>query len=320
MYPRACLRYANIACAALAALTLSACNLGYALFGLPEPTIDVAGQGSAIELPYREGPGGLVLIKARVNDLAEAEFVLDTGAPVTVLLDGPQSRDLRLDSSKAVKLGDPNNPATPIGDVQRGFRLDFGDVKLSNLTAVVIPVSTLSCQQRFEEVGFQGVIGANLLRRFVVQIDPARRVVRLMEPATFKPDAGEVLPLAFSSGQIFADIPVELAGGVQPLRVHVDTGMSRSLVLVAGSHPALVMPRDGKVRKSCYVAGTVDAVAGEDVALRLGALPARPVQPIYEANRDVVGGRQGAIGMGLLKDYLVTFDYPGKRMILAPRA
>lgn len=99
--------------ALLAAPLLSGCMLQYALFGFPPP--EITAPRAAIELPYREGPGGLVLLKGRVNDKADVDFILDTGAPVTVLIDGARTAGLGLDTSNAAPLGDPKDPASPGG-------------------------------------------------------------------------------------------------------------------------------------------------------------------------------------------------------------
>ena len=49
----------------------------------------------------------------------------------------------------------------------------FGPVTLSQVTAVVVPQKSMPCREKFDEIGFGGVIGADLFRRFVVEIDPA---------------------------------------------------------------------------------------------------------------------------------------------------
>ena len=96
------------------ALALAGCDLHDALFGFRPPTISVAGTAPP-EMTYREALGGLVILTARVNDTADVDFILDTGAPLTVLLDDRQTAALRLDTSGSKPLGDPKDPATPVG-------------------------------------------------------------------------------------------------------------------------------------------------------------------------------------------------------------
>jgi hypothetical protein len=103
----------GIAILLAAALLLAGCNLRYALLGFPQPVVEVAGT-APIELGYREAKGGVIL-RGRVKCKADVDFILDTGAPVTVLIDGTQTAALGLDSSRARPLGGAHIPvAAPV--------------------------------------------------------------------------------------------------------------------------------------------------------------------------------------------------------------
>ena len=303
--------------ALMLALGLTACDLRYAL-GFPEPQVAIAGAGP-LEMAYREAKGGLVILRGRVNGKADVDFVLDTGAPVTVLLDGPRTAALGLDSSRARPLGGRDDPASPVGDLQDGFALDFGAVAFSGLTTVVIPQRTLPCAERFEEIGFGGVIGADLFKRFVVEIDPAGRRVRIHDPKAWRaPEGAASLPLTFRGGHPFVAARVALADGRRvDIPMNVDTGMNRELTLVAGSHEAIEVPAEGVVRKSCFVNGVREEREGAAVTVELGGVSVPVAKPIYSAGPNPVGGRSAStIGVGFFRDRRVIIDYPGKRLLL----
>ena len=307
----------SIAFLLAAALLAAGCDLRYA-FGFPKPVAQVAG-GTPVELDYREAKGGLVILRGRVNGKADVDFILDTGAPVTVLIDGANTAALGLDSSKARPLGDKDSPASPIGDIQPGFTLGFGALTLSGLTAVVIPQKTMPCQERFAEINFGGVIGEDLFRQFVVEIDPAMKRVRLHDPRTWAvPATATAIPLAFRSGHPYVETRVTLGDGrVVESRMNLDIGMNRALTLAAGSHPALVMPADGTPRKSCFVNGVREEREGAAVAVTLGGTRIPVAAPIYSAMPNAVDGAlTSTIGAGLFKDRRLFIDYPGNRLIL----
>ena len=119
---------------------LGSCDVATILHGFPEPKI-VTQSELPLELSYREGKGGLVILSGRVNGKGEVDFVLDTGAPVTVLIDGERTSGLGIDTSNARRLGPSDDPAAPIGVIRGGLTLAFGDVTLRGLTAVVLPES-----------------------------------------------------------------------------------------------------------------------------------------------------------------------------------
>lgn len=307
-------------CALLAAM-LAGCDLRYAILGFPQPAVRVAGAGP-IALPYREAKGGLVLLTGRVNGKADVEFILDTGAPVTVLIDGPRTLGLALDSSRARQLGPAGNPAAPIGDIQEGFEVAFDRVTLSKLAAVVVPAKTMPCRERFDEIGFGGVIGADLFRRFVVEIDPAAKRVRLHDPSGWQPPADSAsLTLAFRFGHPFVETTVTTPGDAAiPLRMNVDTGMNRGLTLAAGSHPAIAMPADGIPRRSCYVGGTRDEREGTGIVeVAFGAMRVPVDKVVYSASPNVIDGEAtSTMGAGFFAGRRVFIDYPGRRLLLAP--
>lgn len=327
-------RFVKPLAAVIAGALLAGCNITYALLGFTEPTVLVqrhpAKTSEPIELPFREAAGGLVLITAKINGGGSYDFILDTGAPVSVVLDGPGTEALKLDTSKAKKLGDADNPATPTGVITPGFTFEFGPVKFSDLTAVVIPRKVMPCPERFDALNFHGVIGADLFKRFVVEIDHARKRVRLYDPAeapayiagALRAGRAAELPLTFRNGHIYTDLKVRLpsAESAVPVHVHVDTGKNNALSLITASKPEIKAPEQGQVQESCYVNGTGKSVRGEPVTVQLAGTVAQEVPVSYEASdQPRLGKRQGAIGITLLKRYVTWIDYPGRRMVLVER-
>ncbi len=300
---------------AFLALLLAAALTGC---GLPPPRIGVSAPGP-IELPFRVALDGLILVTGRVNGRHDVDFILDTGAPVTVLMDNENTRPLALDTSKARRLGPADDPAVPVGVIQGGFHVDFGPIAMAELTAVLIPGASLPCPERFAAIGFGGVVGADLFRRFVVEVDWGTRKLRFHEPAGFTPPPGaREVPLVFSSGHPYVDVQVDLADGRSAAtRLHLDTGMNSGLTLTAGSRPEFTMPLEGKVRTGCFVSGKSEAREGSPVGLRLGAARLDAVTPVYGvAEGASVTRRNGALGAAVLSRQRLIVDYPRERIFI----
>lgn len=305
---------------ALAVLALAGCDVVTMLHGFPEPRVAVQG-ALPIELPYRTGKGGVVILSGRVNGRADVDFILDTGAPVTVLIDGEKTTSLGFDTTKARPLGPADDPASPIGVVQPGLTVAFGGVTLTGLSAAVLPEKSLACPEKYQSVGFAGVIGADLFRRFVVEVDPVAGRVRLHDPAAWRtPDGAVAVPIRFDNGHPFIETRITLpSGATLALPMHMDTGMNAALALVAGSHPALAMPVDGEVTKACYVGGIRDVRSGPPVAVAIGGAQFADVRPSYSPKGDRPAVQQGgAVGSGLLSLRRYAIDYPQKRLVFLP--
>ncbi|QJR09519.1 hypothetical protein DSM104443_00568 [Usitatibacter rugosus] len=296
---------------ALAALLLAACHF-------PEPKVGLAGP-LPLDLTYREARGGLVILTGRVDDREDVDFILDTGAPVSVLLDGKRTTKLGLDTRLAVPLGNPNNPATPTGVLRGDTRIAFNGVTLLGLTVVVIPEKSMPCSERFDEIGFAGVIGADLFRKFVVEIDPVAKRVRLHDPAKWQPSPGaSIVPIAFRDGHPFTMVKVRLpSGDTVSEDMNIDIGMNGSISLVAGSHPAIVMPKDGKPGNSCFVNGARSEMIGAPLDVTLGTKSFRVEAPRYTEYLNAVSDKRGGtLGVKLFQGERLTIDYPGKRIVV----
>lgn len=286
--------------------------------GLPAPDLDVS-RPLPLEWSYREGPNGLVLLSGRVNGKSRHDFILDTGAPVTVLIDGPRTAALGFDTSKARPLGDPNVPATPTGIVAFDNTVEFEGVALRRLAAVVIPKRSMPCPERFESIGFDGVVGADLFRSFVVEFDTRARRVRLHEPkAWVAPANAPVLPLVFRAGHPYLQAALRLPGGtIEKADLHFDTGQNRAITLNAGSDAAIAMPVEGARVTICGASGTREARTGPEASLAFGDRMLTDATPTYFApGARLPDQRHGSIGIGLFQGRRFAVDYPGRRVVL----
>lgn len=297
---------------------LSGCGLHETLFGFPAPTITTTG-AAPIEIGFRTTASGLMLIKGAVTRPggahADLEFILDTGAPVTVLVDGPGTTALGLDTRKATRLGPADNPAVPFGVIEPGFGVDFGPLRYSGLTAVVIAQSGFPCQERFARVGFQGIIGADIFKAFVVEVDTPNQRLVLHRPQAFMPGDMESIPLTFINGQPHIDTQIVTATGSYDVRLHVDTGSTTAASFKPGVRPGVVAAPGGKKGASCFVEGALETATGLPLTVALARRQARVDEPVLAAKERVDDASAGgSIGAPLLARYRYAIDYPGKRL------
>ncbi|MFV3128404.1 hypothetical protein [Niveispirillum sp. KHB5.9] len=274
-----------------------------------------------LELPMQD-MDGLITFPAKVNGKADLLFALDTGAPVSVLLAGAETAPLGLDLSDAQKLGD--SPASPIGSFRFGFTVDMGPVALRDLPMIAVPIDTMPCRDRLDKMGVRGIVGADLLRHYVVEADFDADRLRLHDPKGWAPPSGAtILPLEFKDGHIYVQAGVTLPDGRQADGLfHVDSGKNTALLLRVGTDPAFLMPpAGGKTRHACYINGLEEQREGDAVVLRAAGAAMPAVPSLYSPPGSLkMGGSIGTIGAGALRRWNVTFDYPGKRLILLPRA
>lgn len=198
--------------------------------------------------------------------------------------------------------------------------IEIGTAKILNQKIITMPLDAMA---HVEGIPMPGMIGFETFRRFVTRIDYAAGKLTLIDAAAFDPkDAGAEVPFIINGR-----IP-QVKGSVEgvPAVFDIDTG-SRSELTVNkpfGKRNALRETHKG-----------VDAVTGWGVggastgyAMKLKNISLGPVSvtdvvaDLSDQDKGAFGGddSNGNIGSGLLKRFIVTFDYTHQKMYLKPQS
>lgn len=275
-----------------------------------------------VTLPFRDEDGWIV-VQGRVGDSEPVDFVIDTGASMLAILTGPRTEGLPLDLANAHRLGAEGDLAAPFAAPQSGLDLAFGPLTLLDQTVLAIPLQSLKCEgEETPDPPFVGVIGHELLHRYVVEVNYDRREVTLHDPGTWTyRGSGTVVPVDISGRQPFVQAQVESPQGARyEARLHVDSGAGIDLSLFPRTHPAIVVPDTGATDGGCFVGGLATYRTGNSVDLRLGDAAAVNTPASYALDKEVIDdGQNGRLGARFLRRYNVVFDYARERMILEPR-
>lgn len=296
------------------------------LFEKPAETAEKArfttGRNS-IEFPFRRY-GVEVMVPVTVNGKGPSWFIFDTGAEASALVK-ERAKQLGIESKGTIE-----------GEGSGGSTAEVGlipDVTLG-LPGVEIPTKVIA---EFPDPGlsaiagqaFQGVIGYDVISRFVVRLDYENKTITMYDPEAFHySGTGTSLPITFTNGNNL-NVPgkIELPGR-PPINVAftIDTGSSGSVDLnapfVKASH---IDESIGKtIPGSSYgLGGRSTHEVGRLSNLQIG--PYRIDHPIVELSRDSKGteanpDRQANVGGQVLSRFTIYLDYPHRRLILEPNA
>jgi predicted aspartyl protease len=257
----------------------------------------------------------LIIITATLNGKGSFSFLLDTGASQHVMR--PElARALGL---KVIRDG---------GDIDAGAR---GVVKagLAEIEEVRVGSLTLEKQLFFvtpfpASYPFDGFLGAELFKRFVVSIDFQHSLLTLTHPNAFRyQGAGFSLPLKFYKGlipQVKAEVD-DKAGWFK-----LDTGYNGSLALFGDfieRHNLLAKYVTGKSSPGGQtLTGEVgDSPVAQIRSFKLGDFAfADATASLFLEKGGSNSAFSGAIGTVLLKRFNVIIDYKRQRLILERRA
>jgi hypothetical protein len=258
------------------------------------------------------------IIPVRINGAPAVPFLFDTGASINVIGEATAQRLKLL----------PSGPAQSIaGGGQAAVSMRYADpvtlaapgVEWSGQRAAVVPMSAKH---------YAGFIGAPILMRYVVQFDFQQRHIRLIDPAAYEPPAG-ARRISF---ELEADLPVVRASvdaGSGPIeaRLMVDTGAGS--VFVDLNRPFVdrhglvdVVTATTPADRPAGIGGTAPFVYGVGRQFALGGLTVdRPRLGLSRATQGSSSRaeRDGVIGNQFLRNFLATFDYRRRMLVLVPQ-
>lgn len=267
-----------------------------------------------------------ILIKVRINNSAPLWFIFDTGDDVAIV-DLERARSLGLNLQGEVRVGGAG-PGTLRGSRVRDASLSVVGLE-GNLQPVVLALPLDGLRPRFGH-DVDGIIGADFIRQFVVEVDYSARVLRLHSKQEFAySGSGEIIPIHLNSaGHPSIDAEITVAGR-RPIK--------GEFVIDIGSGAALALYRPfveqehllGPAQKTIGLLG--GGGAGGKVAGRVGRVAELKIgkfqidSPLTLFSEDKAGAFassefQGNIGGQILSKFTVLLDYGRRRIILEPNA
>jgi len=260
-----------------------------------------------------------LFVPVRVNGGETTWFVLDTGANETVI-----SKPLAEKSGLAFQW--ETGTAGAVGSTTVSAAKDV----LLELPGVEVPTSRvavvdLSFMQQTLGRSVEGLLGYDVISRFVVQVDYEHRRVTFHDPAMFAPDPGSdalAITLVRNVPQVATTI---LLPGRAPIQIKclIDSGAG-SLILA----PSFVSANRllESVGKTIRVSDLHFGGESKEAAARIDWLQFGPYvlrRPVTIMQRDARGllaglGVDALIGGEILSRFTITFDYQNQRILFRP--
>ena len=285
----------------------------YAMPATPPTGAAIAGGAASVTVPFRL-LNNHVYVQAMVDGKGPYTFIVDTGGH-TLLSSKVVTQAGLKPVGQSVESGAGEGHSTT-GFVRYG-EIAIGGVKLTDQMGFATEIYDKS----IEGIAVDGMVGFELVRRMVTTIDYGKQTLTFTDPTKFKPTPSLGVAVPF----VFYDHLPNVAGSVAdlPTRFDIDTG-SRSQIDFTGP---FVKAKDLKSRFSKGVSAVVGWGVGgpsRSYTVRVAALKLGPVQVDGVAAglaEDKSGSMadpnyDGNVGSGLLKQFVVTFDYAHQVMYL----
>ena len=276
----------------------------------------------AIPLPVEISRQQAIFVQARLNGSQPLWFLLDSASSPPVILEEKRAAELRLPAdARGPGLGAGERPFEVT--YSRGVSLSVAGLELGEQT-----VAATSLEQLGQYAGrtLDGILGYELFRRYVVEVQYSSAVVNLYEPDGYRYDGpGQILPATLDGKHFCIRVRITL-DGTPPLeaKLLVDTGAGHLLTTLNAPYVDLhrLAPRDWTRhadRLQMGLGGQSRLFAARARALELGGFVFHDV-PI-EFSRDEKGlmaspDFDGILGGQMLRRFKVVFDHARQRIIL----
>ncbi len=251
-------------------------------------------------IPFKRD-GQLMLVEASIDGSSPALFIVDSGASHTVF-DPTFAKELGLAVESA-----PPTTGTGAGPVTKsrtravvmslhGLQVNLPEPWVIDLSKAPFPRTV------------RGLVGAELFKNHVVQIDPVRSTLTFFDPASYQyKGEGKAIPLLVEGDKLFLEAALEVpAGRVVTHKLRIDTGSESSV-------------NDEIVRESAEVRTSIlGGGLGEDFKSYSGVFASVKLGPFTIKHVWGPGGPNPAIGLELLRRFVLTFDAPHGHLYLEP--
>ena len=269
--------------------------------------------------PMEVLPSGHPIAEVSLDGSKPLRFIIDTAASSTSVL--PKLRAAMPGSMKAGGSQSLSGAAgqTQIETLTLG-RMTVDGRSFDGLKAFALPPSSV------DDLGVDGVLGADVIARYTIELDMPRRTWRMTEAPTPAMMKGMLPPVPIALDEALTPrLAVHVDG--TPIPAILDTGAKGSIMNWAAARLLGLTPGSSGLVKASAVKGVTvhgtPSVIATFRELRIGAARKPKVSlriadlPVFGSLGFADGKPAMIVGIDMLADRRFVIDHPGKRLFLS---
>lgn len=269
----------------------------------------------------------LIIIPVTINNSDTLNFILDTGVRYPIITELPFIDKLELNYMMPVEIKGLGE-----GVDLTAYRSGNNTMQIKGLTARNQEVQMI-IDENFQishmlGIPVHGLIGFNLFKDYVVEIDYLNENLTLHKPEYYKYRDRKkdiIMPLHFDGNKPFVRTSIVTDDLKEvPVKLLVDTGASDALWLSENSDERIKLPENRiETFLGRGLSGDLYGTKGRIDAIWVGPL-VLPKPIVAYPNSEIIdqlissNDRNGTIGAEILRRFFVTVDYRNSRLTLRP--
>lgn len=266
----------------------------------------------------------LIVLSAELNG-KEVNLVLDSGSSKTIIFGVKNSDSLQLNESKKIQLRGLGKGKPIAGIISKNNQIRIKSILGVNQTVYVVLDDKFDLSSKIGKT-IHGIIGYNLLKSFVTDINYASKRITFYNPDTYKPKKSKKYK---SFDIIFHDKKPYVFGKIslpnheeKQVKLLVDSGSSDALWLFENEAEGIRTPKiffNDKLGEG--LSGSIMGKRSKITSFKLGSYVFnRPTTAFLDSVASSfarkVKDRNGSIGSRILKRFRLIIDYPHQKIYL----
>jgi len=270
----------------------------------------------------------LIIVPVIINDSDTLHFILDTGLSTSIMTEISWGDTLLLNYTRQVKLNGlgQGEPVDALHSYGNNFNISGIQGVNQDLYILLQNVFNLSA---IFGTKVHGLIGYNMFKNFIVEINYDRKVITFHNPDKYKPPRylrrGTTLPLIIHQTKPYVYGVITLKDGTDvPVKLLLDTGASHALWMDVESDNNITYPeKTANVFLGKGLNGDIFGKIGRMHQFTIGKYTFdKPIVAFPDSLSvgDAIGrdNRNGSLGSEILRRFHVIIDYPNSQITLFP--
>ncbi len=264
----------------------------------------------------------LIIMPIEVNG-TELSFILDSGVGKPILFNVSDQDSIQINNVSEITirgLGE-SEPIKALSSKKNFFKV--GEVRNVDQDLFVVMDKSLNFSPSLG-IPVHGIIGYQLFRDFVVDINYGKQVIKFYNPYDYKlknARKAEVLPLKIREKKAYVNAKIHMNGKDDlSVRMLVDTGSSDAIWLFENQNIG-VPEKNYEDFLGKGLGGNIFGKRTKVNTISLGRFSLKDAKAAFPDmktfnNIKNLGNRNGSVGGEVLKRFNIVFDYKNERMII----
>ena len=261
---------------------------------------------------------GFILIPI-IAEKDTLQFIFDTG--VNQILIFPNEQTNKLKYVQGEQLNSKEGVHNIDGRFIHNLNFHFESIRFENASAI------LTDMQRFprefssyiDQMGIDGMIGYDILNDFPIQLNfELGKGIVYKNSKAVDTKSGNTLALSFHDNKPYINCKIKAnENSIETIKLQFDLGNLGTLELIPSTITGFDIPENAEKKEGYGISGKYEIFTGITENFLLGDIEIDSIPTAFLPNNIYTeSGRNGKIGLEVMKKFNLTIDYPNGRLII----